>query len=138
MQKYKCVLKSESAGVKAHVYIHNKPLWSCRAGGGECLWLTYSEDHLRVMLLMKSCVFKPACVKRPTLQTPPARQATRPAASLIHSGSVRKPRRGPNLGNILCKAACSSCDPPCVTHFVLTCEGLPQCGLVLRWQNKKG
>lgn len=32
----------------------------------------------------------------------------------------------------------SSCDPACVTHFVLTCEGLPQCGLVLRWQNRKG
>lgn len=77
---------------RAHVYIHNKPLWSCKAKGGECLWISYGEDHLTVMLLMKSCVFKPACVKRCTPHNALACQAIRLSKSLIHSGSVRKPR----------------------------------------------
>lgn len=94
--------------------------------------------RVRIMLLMKSCVLKAACARRPTPRRALARQAARLDRPLIHSGSVRSPGQGQNLSRYLMHSCvCSSCDPPCVTHFVLTWEGLPQCGLVLRWHNKK-
>lgn len=70
------------------------------------MWITYSEHHLAVMLLMKSCVFKPACVKRPTPRKALGCQAIKLAKSLIHSESVHKPRKGQNLGDIVCTAVC--------------------------------
>lgn len=73
---------------------YNKPLWSFRTGvgGGACLWIPCSVDHLTLKLLMKSCVFKAACVKKPTLATTLTYQAISLTRSLIHSGSDHKPR----------------------------------------------
>lgn len=60
-----------SASISTQARI-NKPLELQSGRGWTCMWITYSEHHLVVMLLMKSCVFKPACVKRPTPRQTPA------------------------------------------------------------------